>query len=813
MWDTDGDGLSDGAEIMGWTIDIKYPNGVNNSSFVSQFYASDPCINDSDGDGLFDGIEYLFSNPWTNDTDGDGWDDDVEDGNGNGRVDAGETSPRNADTDGDTLPDGWVWTNWGQGWFHWGEDRNRDGSWNDDDTESHPLDPDTDGDMVPDGAEFKISIDQNFPGKGFGNHDGDSFIDILDTDSDNDGLSDWEENCDQCLSVYDDSADSYETNPLNADTDGDWLYDGAEPARQSDADNDGITNGHDNDSNNDNKTDYNQTFVIFRTNAVWSASTRTHDYPQNGVWVAVDTNVSIWHHSEENEDHNLSLEWDNAGYIYDGYSNDKPDDIYFVNVSKKLQNGDYKERRNVTTPERFLVYHNDSGFIVIEVPVSSSDFIYYIFEHTGNEPGSYDSTQKSVGSFVYTHSESYDYRPCLSDDSDMDGLANSIDPVDDDADIDDDGVVDGMEILWDIDSDDDGFPNYLDPDSDDDGITDGTEMGYTIPVTYCSEADGTDVDATFNGSSRKNWTADSAPSSHTNPVREDTDGDGLYDGWDDHDHNGIFTSNNETEGESTLDGWDATNSINGKVDSLEANPLDDDTDDDGLSDGAEHKILGTLPLENDTDSDGLLDGLELGRIDGISGTDMSLFRPDGDPNTTTDPNVPDTDSDGFEDGFEDADRDGVRDWNETDPTTNDTDGDGIWDSVEDNNTNRKVDVDNSTNRYLETDPLCADTDGDGISDGVEDWNKNGTFEPNATHRETNPRWQDTDNDSLSDGLEIGGWNISVYFEATSEKRSGYPTRSTPRTSSHTWNASTRRPSGPSRPSWEEGSGRWASPPT
>jgi hypothetical protein len=38
----------------------------------------------------------------------------------------------------------------------------------------------------------------------------------------------------------------------------------------------------------------------------------------------------------------------------------------------------------------------------------------------------------------------------------------------------------------------------------------------------------------------------------------------------------------------------------------------------------------------------------------------------------------------------------------------------------------------------------------------------------------NPRWQDTDNDSLSDGLEINGWNISAYFEATGEKRSGYP---------------------------------------
>ena len=48
---------------------------------------------------------------------------------------------------------------------------------------------------------------------------------------------------------------------------------------------------------------------------------------------------------------------------------------------------------------------------------------------------------------------------------------------------------------------------------------------------------------------------------------------------------------------------------NGRVDEGETNPLDPDTDRDGLSDGAERRY-GTNPLVPDTDQDGLLDGVE-----------------------------------------------------------------------------------------------------------------------------------------------------------------------------------------------------------
>ncbi len=63
---------------------------------------------DRDGDGIPDAVELSgCSDPDLADTDGDGLPDGLEDGNANGRLDPGETSPCAADSDGDGLPDPW----------------------------------------------------------------------------------------------------------------------------------------------------------------------------------------------------------------------------------------------------------------------------------------------------------------------------------------------------------------------------------------------------------------------------------------------------------------------------------------------------------------------------------------------------------------------------------------------------------------------------------------------------------------------------------------------------------------------------------
>ena len=65
----------------------------------------------------------------------------MEDGNGNGIVDAGETDPLNPDSDGDGALDGQ-------------EDINANGVV--DAGEANPLNPDSDGDGLTDGYEINI---------------------------------------------------------------------------------------------------------------------------------------------------------------------------------------------------------------------------------------------------------------------------------------------------------------------------------------------------------------------------------------------------------------------------------------------------------------------------------------------------------------------------------------------------------------------------------------------------------------------------------------------------------------------------------
>lgn len=122
-------------------------------------------------------------------------------------------------------------------------------------------------------------------------------------------------------------------------------------------------------------------------------------------------------------------------------------------------------------------------------------------------------------------------------------------------------------------------------------------------------------------------------------------------------------------------------------------PLDEDSDDDGVRDGAEGQTtrngndadpLGdpdgdTLvnALDSDSDNDGILDGTEIGVRNALSGggtapflyqgSDLAIFVADADPNTTTNPNVADTDGDTFLDGTEDADHNGRIDSGESDP--------------------------------------------------------------------------------------------------------------------------------------------------
>jgi predicted extracellular nuclease len=116
---------------------------------------------------------------------------------------------------------------------------------------------------------------------------------------------------------------------------------------------------------------------------------------------------------------------------------------------------------------------------------------------------------------------------------------------------------------------------------------------------------------------------------------------------------------------------------------LGTDPFDLDSDDDGIPDGIEDANRNgivdpgeTNPAARDTDGDGIPDGVELGLTAGVPdpdgagplrGTDPAVFVADADPATTTSPVRADTDGDGLDDGQEDANRNGRVDPGESDP--------------------------------------------------------------------------------------------------------------------------------------------------
>jgi len=103
---------------------------------------------------------------------------------------------------------------------------------------------------------------------------------------------------------------------------------------------------------------------------------------------------------------------------------------------------------------------------------------------------------------------------------------------------------------------------------------------------------------------------------------------------------------------------------------------DADTDDDGIADGEEdtnkNGVKDSAETDScrlDTDNDGIQDGTELGLTlnDIGSDTDTAIFQPDLDPSTKTNPLDDDSDKDGLSDGEEDLNHNGRVDGGETDP--------------------------------------------------------------------------------------------------------------------------------------------------
>jgi len=262
--DTDGDGLSDGEEVLGIpnTDTVRYPLIINITFYR---FPTDPLDADSDDDNLSDGNEVLIygTNPSQADTDSDGINDDVElNGytvNVNGANRLYTTTPTVADTDGDGMNDGDERAGWSSTVnevdVHFypdphSADADADGVTDVEEkvARTNPQLADTDNDGLSDryeidttgqdplvidsGDEDEDGLPDAWEDRHFGNNDGTATPEELaeyDGNDDPDG-----DGCDNVCEFRNGLL------PKTADTDNDGLLDGEEVVAGPDADNDGI---------------------------------------------------------------------------------------------------------------------------------------------------------------------------------------------------------------------------------------------------------------------------------------------------------------------------------------------------------------------------------------------------------------------------------------------------------------------------------------------------------------------------------------------------------------------------------------------
>jgi len=699
--DSDGDGMGDADEISeagGWCGGSRRPNPLVPDSDGDGLldgeegqYGTSVCVADTDCDTVSDGDEvgtWVCSDPRNHadplfmDTDGDGLDDNLEFSAGPGCNSCPYVNDDDSDDDG--LQDGY-------------EDKNGDGSitntigrsTSQGSGETDFCNPDTDGDGLLDGEEEGLfgqgAVTAVTPTGAV------TTIPALDDDSDNDGLSDWEE------------VNVTGTNPLHWDTDGDGVSDANEliatgggwPKRTFHQESDPL----DRDTDDDGLSDY-----IEWGNAGLGTGlgiTRTTGGTRDTICPFVN--------DDDSDDDGLQ----------DGYEDKNRDGSITNTIGRSTSQG--------------------SG---------ETDFCNPDTDLDGLLDGEEEALFGQGAVTAVTPTGAVTTIPALDDDSDNDGLSDweevnvtGTNPLH--WDTDGDGIGDADELI----ATGGAWPKRtfiqesdpLDPDTDDDGLPDaieypGTGLGSTYlrglggnPDTICPfvNDDDSDDDGLQDGYEDKNkdgiWNNYQIGNSTTQGWGEtcacnpDSDGDGLSDGEEE----GLLGRTATPQGVSTVPG------VDGAALGATTPALDDDSDNDGLSDWEEVNDTGTDPLDADTDNDTLSDADELIATGGAWPKRKFIQESDPlDPDTDDDElpdaieypgtglgstylrslggnpdticpfvNDDDSDDDGLQDGYEDKNRNGIWDeyglgdstsegWGETCACNPDSDGDGLSDGEE-----------------------------------------------------------------------------------------------------------------------------------
>ena len=391
--------------------------------------------------------------------------------------------------------------------------------------------------------------------------------------------------------------------------------------------------------------------------------------------------------------------------------------------------------------------------------ISSSSFATSFYADENNSDGGFRtiSTQASISS--------------LSVDDDGDGIPNSVEG---------DGDVDG-----------DGFKNSCDIDSDNDGIVDNIEAqsttDYVLPIGKDTDGDSLDDAYDVDNGGTPIVITNTDTVDDPDYLDLDSDNDGVPDSIEAHDANGDGLADRlaligrvDSDYDGLNEAFDTVardqryvpenilgaNSVLRNTDGdREPDWRDSNDDGDSISTFAEDSNSNGSYADDDFDGDGIPDYLESNiRDDDNDGSSDQLDPNEGDPCVPdnlaptcdrdedgitneeeiangTDPDNPDSDSDGIPDGVEDrdSDGDGVNDGIDTD-----SDNDGIPDLVEAGPTPL---VPQDSDGDGVPDVIDRDSDADGIPDSVEtdaDADQDGL--PNF-------RDPDADNDGIPDALE------------------------------------------------------------
>ncbi|PVZ66760.1 carboxypeptidase regulatory-like domain-containing protein [Pelagibaculum spongiae] len=591
-------------------------DGLSNEQEIE--LGTDPAIADTDEDGLQDGVEVneFNTNPLLADTDGDGISDSIEvnlsldpndpadsqiDEDNDGLTNMEEiqigTQIRNSDSDNDGLSDGAEVNQHDTNPLT--VDTDQDRLADNEEVNNYGTDPnivDTDGDTISDYIEVINSMDPLDFDDAQGDIDGDGLTNleeingntlVNDVDSDNDGLSDFDE------------VRTFNTNPWDSDSDNDGENDGLEVDQGTDPNDSGssLTVGF-NFYYNEGSNVWNfYSQGAFSLSSVYDTGMRLRVNGQNfydsdgravkyGPWQRVLENSL----SDLQVKRKIFVDTTN-GYVryLDIFANPTGKT---VEVEAKLGSRTYRSSVPiVATSNGDQLLNNSDNYVVIDDQDGSG------IRATGqvwaglNAPArpdsvEYDTTSRElffsypislapgqtsiIMSFAAVNRSGTEILQKVQQLEVLPEYAQQLISLDE---------FDSI-INFDVDKDDDGLSDKREQslgtaddnaDTDGDGLNDKYEVDYGLDPLFAN----TDFNIDGDGDG---LTLSEEALLGTNPLQADTDDDGL------------------------LDSEEAT---------YQTNPLKADTDEDGLLDGDEVNQYGTDPVLSDTDADGLTDQEEL----------------------------------------------------------------------------------------------------------------------------------------------------------------------------------------------------------